>query len=754
MLTRGKDMTTPSAYGKVFGQPLARVDGPEKVTGKAKYSADINLPGTLWGKSLRSPYPHARIISIDTTAAKALPGVHAVLTGDDVRGILYGRRLRDVPVLAWDHVRFAGERVAAVAADDEDIAQAAIDLIEVEYEELPAQLDPLEAMKDGAAFIHPDMMNYVGYPQTPEKPTNVFIHSTWGKGDIDAGFAEADVIVENTFTTPRQHQAYLESHTCVVWIDEDGVAQIWASNKAPYSLRQQMSDFSELPQENFQVNFATIGGDFGGKGSPMEVPVCYYLALKSERPVKMVMDYMDEFMAANPRHASTLQVRTGVKRDGTMVAHHVRGIFDSGAYGAYKPGVNLMGFSHAGGPYRTPNVKVEGIQVYTNNVPCGHMRGPGEPQAAFVMESQLDMVARELGLDPLDVRRKNVVGVGEKDGLGHTFEGINIRETMEAAVETGEYGKPKAPNIGRGIALGDRPPGGGQSTAAVTLNPDGSVLLSTPVFEQGTGTYTLEMQVVGEELGISIDHIGLEIWRTGTVDFDSGVGGSRVTRIGTQVAYAAAQEVKSELLKVAALQLGVAEDRLSFTDGAVRNRDTGENHAWFELLQKAGRSVTGQAEFQDSSLPPVTAYVAQVAEVSVDPETGQVKLLSLSTAHDVGKIVNPIGHQGQINGGAMQGIGYALMEELVVEDGRVTTLTFGDYKIPTMADLPEMRTVLVESESGVGPYNVKSIGENATIPVAAAIANAVEDAVGVRIKDLPITAEKVYRALQAKKQQG
>ncbi len=747
-------MTTPSAYGKVFGQPLARVDGPEKVTGKAKYSADINLPGTLWGKSLRSPYPHARIISIDTTAAKALPGVHAVLTGDDVRGILYGRRLRDVPVLAWDHVRFAGERVAAVAADDEDIAQAAIDLIEVEYEELPAQLDPLEAMKDGAAFIHPDMMNYVGYPQTPEKPTNVFIHSTWGKGDIDAGFAEADVIVENTFTTPRQHQAYLESHTCVVWIDEDGVAQIWASNKAPYSLRQQMSDFSELPQENFQVNFATIGGDFGGKGSPMEVPVCYYLALKSERPVKMVMDYMDEFMAANPRHASTLQVRTGVKRDGTMVAHHVRGIFDSGAYGAYKPGVNLMGFSHAGGPYRTPNVKVEGIQVYTNNVPCGHMRGPGEPQAAFVMESQLDMVARELGLDPLDVRRKNVVGVGEKDGLGHTFEGINIRETMEAAVETGEYGKPKAPNIGRGIALGDRPPGGGQSTAAVTLNPDGSVLLSTPVFEQGTGTYTLEMQVVGEELGISIDHIGLEIWRTGTVDFDSGVGGSRVTRIGTQVAYAAAQEVKSELLKVAALQLGVAEDRLSFTDGAVRNRDTGENHAWFELLQKAGRSVTGQAEFQDSSLPPVTAYVAQVAEVSVDPETGQVKLLSLSTAHDVGKIVNPIGHQGQINGGAMQGIGYALMEELVVEDGRVTTLTFGDYKIPTMADLPEMRTVLVESESGVGPYNVKSIGENATIPVAAAIANAVEDAVGVRIKDLPITAEKVYRALQAKKQQG
>ena len=743
-------MTTPNAHGHVFGQPLGRVDGPDKVTGKARYSADINLPGTLWGKSLRSPYPHARIVSIDTTAAKALPGVYAVLTGDDVRGVLYGRRLRDVPVLAWDHVRFTGERVAAVAAEDEDIAQAAIDLIEVDYEELPAQLDPLEAMKDGAPFIHPDMVSYVGYPQPPQEPSNVFIHSTWGKGNIDAGFVEADVVVENTFTTPRQHQAYLESHTCVVWIDEDGIAQIWASNKAPYSLRQQMSDFSDLPLDRFQVNFATIGGDFGGKGSPMEIPLCYYLALKSERPVKMVMDYVDEFTAANPRHASTMYVKTGVKRDGTLVAHHVRGIFDSGAYGAFKPGVNLMGFSHAGGPYRTPNVKVEGIQVYTNNIPCGHMRGPGEPQAAFVMESQLDLVARELGIDPLEIRRKNVVRAGDDDALGHTFQGINIRETMEAAVRVGEYGKPKAPNVGRGLALGDRPPGGGQSTAAITLNPDGSVLLSTPIFEQGTGTYTLELQVVGEELGVSIDHIGLEIWRTGTVDFDSGVGGSRVTRIGTQVAYAATQEVKSELLKVAAQYLDVPVDSLVFTDGAVRRRDNGESYNWYELLQGAGHSVTGKAEFQDTSLPPVTAYVAQVAEVSVDPDTGQVKLLSLSTAHDVGKIVNPIGHQGQINGGAMQGIGYALMEELAVEDGRVTTLNFGDYKIPTIADIPELRTVLVESESGVGPYNVKSIGENATIPVAAAIANAVEDAVGVRIKDLPITAEKVYRALQEK----
>lgn len=738
----------------VFGQPIGRVDGPEKVTGQARYSADVNLPGTLWGKSLRSPYPHARIVRIDTSAARALPGVHAVLTGDDVRGVLFGRRLRDVPVLAWDEPRFAGERVAAVAAEDEDIAQAALDLIEVEYEELPAQLDPLEAMQDGAPLIHPDMMSYVGYPQAPEKPSNVFIHSVWNKGDVDAGFAEADVIVENTFTVPRQHQAYLESHSCVVWIDDDGVAQIWASNKTPYNLRQQLSDAIGVPSGEIQVNFAAIGGDFGGKGSPMEIPLCYYLAKASRRPVKMVMDYMDEFMAANPRHAAVMQVRTGVKRDGSMTAHHVRGIFDSGAYGAYKPGVNLMGFSHAGGPYHTPNVKVEGIQVYTNNVPCGHMRGPGEPQAAFAMESQLDMVARQLGLDPLDVRRVNVVNPGEADSLNHTFQGVNIRETLEAAVEAAEYGAARAPNVGRGIGIGDRPPGGGQSHLSVTLYPDGAVELSTPIFEQGTGSYTLEMQVIGEELGLTADRMRVGVWNTGAVDFDSGVGGSRVTRIGTQVAYAAAQEVKGQLLQAASESLGVPADRLAFADGAVRVRSTGETHAWPELLQRLGRSVIGKAEFADTALPPVTAYVAQIAEVSVDPETGQVKLLRLTSAHDVGKIVNPIGHQGQVNGGAMQGIGYALMEELQVEDGRVTTLSFGDYKIPTMNDLPEMRTVLVESESGVGPYNVKSIGENSTIPVAAAIANAVEDAVGVRIKDLPITAEKVYRALREREHGG
>lgn len=735
---------------RILGQSEPRVDGFDKVTGRAKYTADVDLPGILWGKSLRSPYPHAKILQIDITAAKALPGVHAVLTGKDVQGVLYGRRLRDIPVLAWDHVRFAGERVAAVAADDEDIAQTAIDLIEVEYEELSPQLNPLDAMQDGAVLIHPDMMGYVGFPVMPAKPSNVFIHNVWGKGNIEDGFLGADVVIENTFTTPRQHQAYLEPHTCLVWIDEDSTIQIWASNKSPYSLRQQLADATSIPIERFQVNFATIGGDFGGKGSPMDVPLCYYLAASSKRPVKMVMDYMDEFMAGNPRHASVLQVKTGVKRDGTLLAHHVRAIFDSGAYGAFKPGVNLGGFSHAGGPYRTPNVKIEALQVYTNNIPCGHMRGPGEPQAAFVLESQLDLVARELGIDPLEFRLKNLIEPGDEDSIGHRFEGVQARETLEAAAKAGKYGEPKPRYVGRGIAMGDRPPGGGQSHAAVTLCPGGTAVFSTPIFEQGTGSYTLEIQVVAEELGIPKDRIELEIWNTGNVDFDSGVGGSRMTRLGTQVAHAASEKAKTEVLKVSAETLGVGQEKLAFINGAVHNAATGEIYEWGDLLTRVGHSITGNASIQDTSPAHVTAYVAQVAEVSVDPETGEVKLLRLTTAHDVGRIVNPIGHQGQVNGGAMQGIGYALMEELQIEDGHVTTLTFGDYKIPTMKDIPELCTVLVESDIGVGPYNVKSIGENPTIPVAPAVANAVEDAIGVRVKDLPITAEKVYRILKSR----
>jgi carbon-monoxide dehydrogenase large subunit len=732
-----------------IGQPTPRVEGQDKVTGAMQYTADVALPGTLWGRALRSPWPHARIVRIDTSRAQQVPGVHTVLTGADVRGIRYGRRLFDVPVLAEDRVRFVGERVAAVAADDRDAAEEALVLIEVEYEELPAVFDPLAALEEGAPILHPEVNSYLGLPKPLEKPSNAFAWDTWSKGNIDAGFAQADLIIENTFTVPRQHQAYLETHSCLVWLDAQGRVQVWASCKVPYQVKEQLSVALGLPKERIRLNPVAIGGDYGGKGSPMDIPLAYALAVRTGRPVKMVMDYVEEFTAGNPRHAAIIQLKTGVKRDGTLVAHQSRVLFDSGAYGGFKPvpTVNLGGAAKAGGPYKIPHVRLEGIQVYTNTIPGGFMRAPGEPQAVFAIESHMDCIARQLGIDPVDFRLQNLLEAGDAAPVGTRYQGIRARETLEAAVAAAGYRTPKAPYVGRGIAMGERPPAGGESHAAVTLNPDGSVLVHTSIFEPGTGTYTLLRQIVAEELHLPVSSIQVQVWDTDGVPFDTGVGGSRVTRVAGQAAYQAAHQAAREVRMVAADLLAWPEEALTLQGTQIVRQDTGASYPWAELLQRWGRSVVGRGTVQDMHPSPVTSFTAQVAEVAVDPDTGAVTLLRLTTAHDVGTVLNPLDHQGQIEGAVMQGIGYALSEELGVEAGRVTSVSFGDYKIPNMQDIPVLHTLVLASESGPGPYSSKGIGENPIGPVAPAIANAVADAVGVRIRNLPITAEKVYHAL-------
>jgi CO/xanthine dehydrogenase Mo-binding subunit len=732
-----------------IGQPTTRVEGQDKVTGALRYTADVALPGTLWGRALRSPLPHARIVRIDTSRAQQVPGVHAVLTGADVRGIRYGRRLFDVPVLAQDRVRFVGERVAAVAAEDRDAADAALLLIEVEYEELPAVFDPLQAMGENAPILHPEVNSYIGLPKPLEKVSNAFAWDTWSKGNIEAGFAQADLVIENTFTVPRQHQAYLETHSCLVWLDEQERVQVWASSKVPYAVKEQLSVALGLPRERIRLHPVAIGGDYGGKGSPMDIPLAYFLALRTGRPVKIVMDYSEEFAAGNPRHAAIIQLKTGVKRDGTLVAHQSRVVFDSGAYGGFKPvpTVNLGGAAKAGGPYKIPHVRLEGIQVYTNTIPGGFMRAPGEPQAVFAIESHMDCIARQLGIDPVDLRLQNLLATGDENPIGTRYQGMRAQETLEAAVAAAGYRSPKAPHIGRGIAMGERPPAGGESHAAVTLNLDGSVLVHTSIFEPGTGTYTMLRQIVAEELHLPVSRIQVQVWDTDGVPFDTGVGGSRVTRIAGQAAYQAAREAGRELRMVAAEMLGWREEHIELFGVEVLLQESGERHPWSALLQRWGRPVVGKGSVQDMHPSPVTSFTAQVAEVEVDPDTGAVRLLRLTTAHDVGTILNPTDHQSQIEGAVMQGIGYALSEELGVDAGRVTSVSFGDYKVPNIKDIPALQTVLLASESGPGPYNARGIGENPVGPVAPAIANAVADAVGVRIRDLPITAEKVYRAL-------
>ncbi len=732
---------------QVLGNPSPRVDGYAKVTGKAGYTTDKSLPGMLWSKCLRSPYPHARIISIDVSKAIALPGVHAVLTGEDVKGVLYGRRMRDVPVLAYEKVRFVGERVAAVAAMDPEIAQRAVDLIDVEYEVLPAVFEPIEALQPEAPIIHENIQQYAGLPKPLDRPTNGFVKDVWGRGSIEIGFQESEVIIEGTYSTQRTHQAYLEPHAGIVWIDGEGRVQVWAPNKAPHRLKLNLADAIGLELEKIVVHHSTIGADFGGKGSPMDIPVAYFLAKKTGRPVKTVLTYAEEFSAANPRHPSIIWMRTGMKKDGTFLAHEAKILFNSGAYGGFKPvpGVNLPGAAHAAGMYRFPHSRIEATIVYTNSIPGGFFRGPGAVQATFAMESHMDVIASKLGIEPLELRRKNLV---EKlEDLPNGFPGISMEpeQTLDAAINASGYLNPKPNGIGRGIAVCFKDQGEGVSSSAVTFNADGSIILNTSVFEQGTGTYTALSQIVAEALGIDAKLITVIPWDTDDGPFDSGVGASRVTRVSGPSAYEAAKLALSELLNRAAVEMECKFEELQLDGTFISRIGHSDQIAWTKLVDSS--PAVGRFTNEEHERSPIGSAMVQIAEVAIDKETGRISLLKLTSAHDVGVVINPTGHQGQINGGVAQGLGQAMMEELIVDQGYVQTLSFADYKLPAITDMPQLVTALVTTDEGSGPYKTKGIGEYSIEGIAAAVANAVQDACGVRISDAPVTAEKIYQKL-------
>jgi CO/xanthine dehydrogenase Mo-binding subunit len=721
------------------------------VSGKAVYAVDVTLPGMLWGKLLRSPIASGRIKRLDANKALALPGVHAVVTGEDCSGLKIGRRLYDMPILADGVVRFIGEKVAAVAADDELIAEEALNLIEVEYEEMTPLLDPVEAMKPGAPVIHPDVMNYKGLPKPLKEPSNDFIYITWGRGDIETGFRQADVIVENTFTTPVVHHSYIEPHSCVVDTAADGTAKFWSCSKVPYGVREQVANALQIPQEKLVFNPVYIGGDFGGKGDFMDLAVVYLLSKKAGRPVKVVMDYDEEFVAGNPRHASIVQVKTGVKKDGTLVAHHMNFIFDSGAYGAFKPNAFLNGPHLSAGPYNIPHVFIEEHMVYTNKIPCGHMRSPGDPQGFFANESQMDLVAKRLGMDPVKFRQKNFMHDGDIDPTGEEISYIKTDETLKKALEDSGYQKPKPRNVGRGVALVQWTPAGGVGTVAITLDQKGMATISSAMLDQGAGTYTVLSEIVAEELKIPLSHIKVQSLDTNQGKKDTGVGGSRATRVYGNAGYEAALKAVEAIKQEAAEQLGVSPDQVTLAKGAALHPRMERRLTYADLVKAKGSPIVAEATYNDTTKVHAASMCVQVAEVEVDPETGQVRLKKFTSTHNTGTILNPLMHQGQIEGGAMTGIGYAIMEHLMINDGKVTTTNFGEYKIPTTKDIPPFKSSVTEQPKGAGPYNSMPIGETANIPAAAAIANAVEDACGVRIKSLPITAEKVYQALNGAK---
>jgi CO/xanthine dehydrogenase Mo-binding subunit len=699
----------------IVGRPIPRVDDAGKVTGQARYAADIDLPGLLWAKLARSTWAHARILRISTDKARTLPGVHAVLTATDIPSVLVGRRMRDMPLLAGDRVRFVGEPIAAVAAETSDVAEEAATLIEAEYEELPTVFDALEALTPQAPILHPDPSAYRGAPKERPHP-NVQSIQRHREGDPERGFRQAGRVFEHTFRTPRAHQGYLEPRASVVSIDDEERVQVWTCNKTPFRLKEQLADALHLPPERIRINPAPIGGDFGGKGFFTDVALAYHLARVTRRPVKIVMSYTEELMAGCPRHPSLITLRTGVDADARIVARTARAVFDGGAYAAFKPRphVDLHGGDQAAGVYRIPNFEVENVCVYTNNVPGGHARSPGEPQMIFAVESHTDMIAHELGLDPAEFRRRNLIGEGERLGTGHRIERVKARQTLDAALAAGHWGAPKPAGVGRGIAMSQRFAGLGDASARLRHEADGTFRLFTAILDTGTGAHTVFRQIVAEVLGVPLETVRISITDTDAFANDAGVGGSRVTRVAGQAVYRTAMAMR-DLLK-----------RGGDRDGPLET----------------------EAQFNAAEAEHVTSFSAQVAEVEVDPETGAVQVRRMVTVHDAGRVINPLGHQGQIDGGLVQGIGLATMEEMRSDEGRISTLSLGDYKLPVTKDAPPLTTVVLEDSVGPGPFDAKAIGEMSISPVAPAIANAVFDACGVRITDLPVTAEKVFFALR------
>jgi CO/xanthine dehydrogenase Mo-binding subunit len=499
------------------------------------------------------------------------------------------------------------------------------------------------------------------------------------------------------------------------------------------------------------INPTVIGGDFGGKGGFMDTHVAYWLARETGRPVRMVMSYTEELMAGNPRHPAVMTFKTGVKRDGTITARQAHLVYDSGAYAAFKPARGVTYGPRCLGPYRMAHALIDSYMVYTNQVPCGSMRSPGDPQSIFASEAQMDLVARELGLDPYDFRLRNLVREGDASPLGKHWQHVMATRTLEAAARTAGYHTPKpvvpGKRVGRGIAMWERHIGAGTSVAKVAVDTDGAVTLYTALRDTGSGFYTVLRQIVGQELSVPYNAIRMETWTTDETAFDTGVGGSRVTNVGGNAAYGAARAVREKLVALAAAQYGWNAADITLQEQQVLG--PGQRPVRFaDLVAQSGGPVEAEYTHNAHSDETQTVFCAQVAEVEVDPETGAVALKRFTTAHDVGTILNPIAHQGQIEGGVMQGIGQALMEEIQYDDGRVTTLSLGEYKLPTVGDIPELRTVHVQSEGGPSPYGGKAIGEQPISAVAPAIVNAILDATGVSFTDLPITAEKVFHALQ------
>lgn len=736
---------------KSVNRAVPRIEGADKVSGNMRYAADLPFPAALSAKMLRASLPHARILGIDTSKAASLPGVRGIITGADVAGVMVGLRMKDMPLLAQERVRYAGEPVAAVAADSDDIAEEALGLIDVQYQELPFITDPLEAIRPGTPLLHENPAGYKNAPEREIELPNVQSYGKWSNGDLEAGFQKAARIFEHIFRTPLGFHGYIEPHACTVQINADGRVEIWASNKAPFTLRSRFARDLGLEEENVKVHILPVGGDFGGKTSVTEAPICYFLAKKTGKPVRMVLEYTEELTAVSHRHPAVITLRTGVDGDGRLCAMQVRAVFSGGGYAALKANaeVTVQGPRRAASYYRIPAIQVETLCAYTNQVPCTQTRTPGSPQTTFAVESHMDIIAGELGMDPVAFRMKNLLDDGEPTPFGQKLKGIVVKETLKKALDTAGWIKPKGRNIGRGVAVYERPSGAGKSGAAITIEAGGDVNVDLGVPDVGPGIHTVVQQIVSEVLDVPMACVHVRVADTDTSPFDSGTGGSKSTNSVGTAAYQAVTEIKSKIIALAAASLGCTAEDIKSANGryAAPERKAMPFTELMRLAVEQNGGVLTHLSVYEPSRAPITSFAAQVAEVEVDPGTGQARVKKLTTVHDSGTVLNHLSYTGQIDGGVITGLGFALMEDNSLVDGKMPTANLGEFKMATIADVPKLTTVLMEDAVGPTPYQGKAIAEIPNVPTAAAIANAIQDAVGVRLLDLPLTSEKIYGAL-------
>ncbi|MFH1491700.1 MAG: xanthine dehydrogenase family protein molybdopterin-binding subunit, partial [Pseudomonadota bacterium] len=747
-------------------------DALEKVTGDALFPGDMNPSGFLVGRILHSPVAHGRIRSIKTDKALSLPGVFAVITGSDFPDKRTGMMIQDERAMTKNKVRYFGEPVAAVAAVDEQTADQALGLIELEIEELPGIFSFTQSTQPDAPLIHEDFKAYKsGKPL--KRYGNVCLHAKIEKGDIQKGFAESDLVFEDTYTMPVVHQAPMEPKAMVAEQDHSGRLHLWCSTARPFAVQEGVAHCLGLPMSDIRITALRVGGHFGGKGEPTIEPIAAMLALKAKKTVKLETSRKEDFLSANPRHSMEITVKTGVKKDGTLMARQAVVKSDTGAYAYFGPASTSNATIFIAGPYRIPHLLIEGICAYTNKISCGPCRAPGAPQAHFAGETQLDRIARELDMDPIELRLKNAFREKDATPTGQVLGYVGYRDVLkqlqramkEHLCERKAAGKDKA--YGVGVASGYWGMPGLGSSATVKLNEDGMAVLSTGAVEIGAGSNTAMALLVSEGLGIPFEHIKVVSGDTDTCPFDFGAIGSRTTQAMGVAVCKAIEGVRNQLLDFAEKHLEAPREILRFGNGRIYVSEKPEvavpiaGAVHYLTIVNGGPVIAtgsnttptppfdpGLVESHVSPARPFYCFGTQAASVEVDRATGKVTVLKVVAAHNVGKAVFPAGVEGQIQGGVAMGLGYALSEEVIFSEGKPLNDSFLDYRIPTMEDVPEIIPIIVEKENARIPEDIRGVGEPPAIPTAAAVANAVYDAVGIRVKNLPLTPERVFRGLK------